>query len=194
MGRRAWLPIAVWLLTTVQLVAAVLGPDLSQFEDKAFGWRLATFAPGMAVVPAVWWFWNRDKDRDPPYGAFALVMAPFLFDVTGNTLDLYDTVDVFDDVAHVVTWFLLCTGLGLIVTAGLEQRWVVATLVAGIGALLAIGYELAEWYTFIRHGTNDDPPYEDTLADLALGVLGALGASAVVVARGGRRPPRSLGA
>lgn len=52
--------------------------------------------------------------------------------------------------------------------------------------LLAIGYELAEWHTFIRHGTNDDPPYEDTLGDLALGVLGALGA-AVLVARSSNR-------
>jgi uncharacterized membrane protein YjdF len=176
----------VWLLTTAQLLAAVLGPDLPQFEGKAFGWRLATFAPGMLVVPAAWWLGNRGQDREPPYVAFALVMSPFLFDVTGNTLDLYDTVDVFDDVAHVVTWFLLCAGLGLIVARDLDRRWVVLTVVTGIGALLAIGYELAEWHTFIRHGTNDDPPYEDTLGDLALGVLGALGA-AVLVARSSNR-------
>lgn len=180
MSGRAWLPAAVWVLTTVQLLVAVLGPDLPQFEGKAFGWRLATFAPGMLVVPGAWWLGNRHKDRPAPYVAFALVMAPFLFDVTGNTLNLYDTVDAFDDVAHVVTWFLLCTGLGLIIAADLDRGWVVITLVTGVGALLAIGYELAEWYTFIRHGTNDDAPYEDTLGDLALGVAGAAGAAALV--------------
>ena len=190
MLRRAWLPAAVWILTTVQLLVAVLGPDLPQFEGKAFGWRLGTFAPGMLVVPALWWLWNRGKDRRPPYVAFALVMSPFLFDVTGNTLDLYDTVDAFDDVAHVVTWFLLCAGLGLIVAADLDRPWVVLTVVTGIGALLAIGYELAEWYTFIRHGTNDDAPYEDTLGDLALGVVGAVCAAVVVWRVGERRQHR----
>lgn len=185
MSRRALLPAAVWLLTTGQLLVAVLGPDLPQFDGKAFDWRLITFAPGMLVVPAGWWLKNRGKGRDAPYCAFALVMAPFLFDVTGNTLNLYDTVDVFDDVAHVVTWFLLCLGLGLLIAAGLTERWVVVTVVTGLGAVLAIGYELAEWYTFIRHGTNDDPPYEDTLADLTLGVAGAFCASVLVWRRRG---------
>ena len=45
-------------------------------------------------------------------------------------------------------------------------------LVAGIGALLAIGWELGEWYTFIRHGTELDTAYEDTLFDEVLGSLG----------------------
>ena len=45
--------------------------------------------------------------------------------------------------------------------------------VTGLGAVLAIGWELGEWYTFIRHGTELDTAYEDTLGDLTLGTLGA---------------------
>ena len=182
--KRAWLPPLIFVLTVGQLLAATLGPDLPQFEGKAFGWRLATFAPGMLVAPAVWWLVNRGKDTEPPYGAFALVMGPFFFDVTGNTLNLYDSVTWFDDLAHVITWFLLCAGIGLLIAPLVEGRWVLVALVTGIGATLAIGYELAEWYTFIRHGTNDDKEsYEDTLGDEALGVLGGFAAALVASRR-----------
>ncbi len=54
---------------------------------------------------------------------------------------------------------------------------------AGIGALLAIAWELAEWNAFIRHGTELDTAYEDTLGDLALGTLGSWCAGFVVLAR-----------
>ena len=37
-------------------------------------------------------------------------MAPFLIDVTGNTLNLYDTVVWWDDANHFANWFLLCSG------------------------------------------------------------------------------------
>ena len=40
--------------------------------------------------------------------------------------------------------------------ARVQPRWALGLLVAGIGALLAIAWELAEWYAFIRHGTELD--------------------------------------
>jgi hypothetical protein len=46
--------------------------------------------------------------------------------------------------------------------------------------VLAIGWELGEWWTFIRHGTELDTAYEDTLGDLTLGTLGALVAGLAV--------------
>jgi hypothetical protein len=59
-------------------------------------------------------------------------------------------------------------------------------VVAGLGALLAIGWELAEWYTFIRHGTALDTAYTDTLGDLALGSLGGVLAAVLVVRKANR--------
>ena len=53
-------------------------------------------------------------------------------------------------------------------------------MIAGLGAILAIGWELGEWYTFIRHGTEIDTAYEDTLGDETLGTLGAVLAGLVV--------------
>lgn len=177
----------VFSLTVAQLLVATLLPDLDQFEGKAFGWRLLGYPLMMLFVPAVWWVVQRRTGRaeQPPWGAFALVMLPFLIDVTGNSLDLYDTVSWWDDANHFVNWMFLCTGLGLIICRNLRPAWSVVVVVAGLGALLAIAWELGEWFAFIRHGTELDTAYEDTLSDEVLGTLGAFVAAAIVARRTG---------
>ena len=115
-------------------------------------------------------------------------MSPFLIDVSGNTANLYDTVDWWDDANHFVNWLLLCGGIGLLLLrAGIPPPWALGLLVAGLGAVLAIGWELGEWYTFIRHGTELDTAYTDTLGDEALGTLGGSLAGLLVARYAGRR-------
>ncbi|KRF23694.1 hypothetical protein [Phycicoccus sp. Soil803] len=173
-GAGWWAPAAVLALTVVQLGVGTFASSLQQFEGKAFGARLVAYPVMMLVVPAAWWLAHRGRDVRVLWGAFALVMAPFLIDVTGNTLDLYDSVVWWDDANHFVNWALLCAGLGLLLLQGIRVRWARVLLVTGLGAVLAIGWELGEWYTFIRHGTELDTAYQDTLGDEALGTLGAL--------------------
>lgn len=185
---------AVILLATVaQLLVATLVSDLPQFEGKGFGARLVAYPVLMLLVPAVWLVRQRVQPSGggAPWVAFALVMSPFLVDVTGNTLDLYDSVVWWDDANHLVNWFLLLSGLGLLLPAGrIGGRWLLAALVTGLGAVLAIGWELAEWFAFIRHGTELATAYEDTLGDEALGTLGAALAGVVVTLV---RSPRTAG-
>jgi hypothetical protein len=178
-----WVPVLVLTLTVGQLVVATVMPGLAQFEGKAFGSRLAAYPLMMLVVPALWWVAHRSRPVPTPWGAFALVMAPFLIDVTGNSLDLYDRVVWWDDANHFVNWALLCGGLGLLVAAQLTPRWVLLLAITGLGAILAIGWELGEWLTFIRHGTELDTAYTDTLGDEALGTLGALVAGVALALR-----------
>ena len=120
--------------------------------------------------------------RDRPYVAFALVMLGFLVDTTGNSLDLYDSLVWWDDLNHFTNWFFLLSGVGLLIATDLRPRWAQLLLVTGLGCLLALGWELGEWYTFIRHGTELDTAYEDTLGDMTLGSCGAF-LAALVVAR-----------
>ena len=179
--RLLWLVVAVFLATLAQLLLGTFARDLPQFAGKGFGARLVIYPLLMLAVPAVWLVQARRHRTDgpAPFAAFALVMSPFLVDVTGNTLNLYDRVSWWDDLNHLVNWFLLNAGLGLL----LRRRatgWVLGLLVAGLGALLAIGWELGEWYTFIRHGTELDTAYEDTLGDEALGTVGAALAGALL--------------
>jgi len=193
-GRSAFLAAVLLVAaTTGQLAVATFATGLPQFEGKAFGSRLV-FYPLLMVAPVVvWWLVDRRR-RSPeplPWAAFAFICAPFFVDTTGNTLDLYDSVVWWDDLNHFVNWLLLCSGIGLMLTrTSLRQRWALAALVAGIGAILAVLWELAEWYTFIRHGTELDTAYTDTLGDEALGTLGGVVAGLLLAWR--RQVPQKV--
>ena len=178
----AWVPVLVLLLTAGQLAVAEWVPGIDRFADKAFGARLLAYPLMMLVAPAIWWLVTRRRRPRPapPYGAFTLIMLPFLIDVTGNSLDLYDSLVWWDDFNHFFNWFLLLSGIGLLICGEVRPRWAVVLVVCGLGAILAIGWELGEWWTFIRHGTEIDTAYEDTLGDETLGTLGALCAGLLV--------------
>ena len=184
-----WVPVLVILLTVGQLAVAEWAPGIERFADKAFGARLIAYPLMMLVVPALWWVVvkRRRPDEHPPYGAFSLIMLGFLVDVTGNSLDLYDSVVWWDDFNHFINWVFLCLGLALVIAPRLRPAWVLVGLVTGFGCLLALGWELGEWFTFIRHGTEIDTAYEDTLGDMALGTLGSLVAGLLVLRLGRRR-------
>lgn len=195
--------VACWVilgLTVAQLAVAALASSssavqLDQFEGKAFGARLIAYPVLMLLLPTIWWTARRGRGGDSasqplPWAAFAWIMLPFLVDVTGNSLDLYDSISWWDDANHLVNWFFLSLGLGLLLARGnVSPRWALGLAITGLGAILAIAWELGEWYTFIRHGTELDTAYTDTLGDEALGTLGAL-IAALVVLRVSDRPVR----
>jgi uncharacterized membrane protein YjdF len=180
--------VVILLLTVGQLALATFATGLPQFAGKAFGARLVAYPVVMLLPPLVWWWFARRRhdERPLPWAGFAFIAAPFLVDVTGNTLNLYDAVDWWDDANHYVNWLLLSFGIGLLLERQVVRPvWVLVVLVTGIGAALAIGWELAEWYTFIRHGTELATAYTDTLGDEALGTLGAFTAALLLARRAG---------
>jgi len=193
-GNRAYAAAAAAVLvaTVAQLVVGALASGLPQFDGKGFGARVVVYPVLMLLLPVSWVVAYNvlGRPRPVPWDACALVMAPFLIDVTGNTLNLYDSVAWWDDANHFVNWFLLCAGLGLLLLRTVRASpVVVGWLVLGLGALLAVLWELGEWYAFIRHGTELATAYQDTLGDEALGSLGAALAATVVWRAGRRRNP-----
>lgn len=177
----AWFPALILAITVAELVAAVLVPDVEQFADKGWGVRLVAYPALMLLAPAIWWLTRgRRGTAQAPYVAFGLIMLPFLSDTTANWLDLFRTVGWWDDLSHFAHWFLLCAGLGLLVAPHVRPRWVVVPLVAGLGAVLALGWELGEYALFIRHGKEAGGAYRDTLGDQVLGTSGALVAGVLV--------------
>jgi hypothetical protein len=182
-----WIVAALLALTLGQLLVATFVPGLEQFEGKGFASRLIAYPVMMLVVPVVWWVRHRGRpEARVPWAAFAWIMAPFLIDVTGNTLDLYDAVTWWDDANHLVNWLLLSLGAGLLLPDGQRPAWERVLLITGLGAIMAIGWEIGEYFAFIRGGTELDTAYTDTLGDEVLGTLGALLAG-LILARLARR-------
>ncbi|WP_456697429.1 hypothetical protein [Aeromicrobium sp. P5_D10] len=176
-----WTAVALLALTVAQLAVGAFG-GFDQYDGKGFGYRLAVYPALMLLVPAIWWWKHPTDPLDSlPWGAFALIMAPFFIDITGNTFNLYDTIDPWDNINHFANWLLLLWGCGLLIArADVRPRWLLVFGITGLGAILAVGWELGEWYTFIRRGTELDGAYEDTLSDELLGTLGAFVAALIV--------------
>ncbi len=192
-GAAALLPALVLAVTVVELVAAVVVPGVDQFDGKGWGVRLVAYPALMLLAPALWWVTRgRDRAAVPPYTAFALVMLPFLSDTTANWLDLFRRVGWWDELSHFAHWFLLGAGLALLVAPHLRPRWVLVPLIGGVGALLALGWELGEYALFIRDGKEAGGAYRDTLGDETLGSSGALLAGLLVAWWSARDPKRNL--
>ena len=171
-----------WLATVLKalLVGLLLFGAFSgaqQFEGKAFLGRLLTYPLAGLVVPAGWYLASRP--RPYPHAVDALLVSPFLVDVVGNALDLYDTVWWWDDANHFVNWALLSGAFALLLVRTGSGRWSTLGLVVGFGAIAAILWELAEYVSFIRNSTELATAYEDTLGDLVLGLSGSVVAGAI---------------
>ena len=165
-----WIDAAV-KAAFVGLLAFGAFSGLEQFEGKAFGWRLATYPVAALVVPLGW----RLAGRPPPYpyALDILTVAPFLVDVIGNALDLYDTIEWWDDLNHFVNWLLLSLAVGQLLLRFRLARLEMFVMVVGAGAVAAILWELAEYFAFIRNSAELETAYEDTLGDMTLGLAGA---------------------
>jgi hypothetical protein len=190
--RAAALPALVLGVTVVELVAAVVVP-VDQFEGKGWGVRLVVYPALMLLAPALWWATRgRRGEADPPYLAFTLLMLPFLSDTTASWLDLFRDVGWWDDLSHFAHWFLLGAGLALLLAPYVRPRWVLVPLVGGSGAILALAWELGEYWLFIRHGKEAGGAYRDTLGDQTLGTSGALLAGLVVAWWTAQSPRRRI--
>ena len=148
-------PLAFWLDLAVKsalvgLLAFGAFSGLERFDGKAFGWRLAGYTVAAFLVPAIWALRGR---RPPfPYLVDILFTLPFLIDTAGNALDLYDSIDWWDDANHFVNWGLLggafAAALARTSVRGRRLEWF--ALVVGFGGVTAILWEIGEYFAFIR--------------------------------------------
>jgi hypothetical protein len=154
---------------------------MPQFENKAFAGRAIGYPIAVLVVPAVWWLAGRSRGWAYPYDVDILLTLPFLVDMLGNALDLYDSISWWDDLNHLVNWAILVAGFGRLLVRTELPRSAIAGLAVGFGAVTAILWELLEYVTFIRHSSELDTAYTDTLGDLMLGLTGSIVAAVATV-------------
>jgi hypothetical protein len=177
--------VAVKLGTVGLLAWAVLNPDLPQFTGKAFIGRAIAYPIALLVLPIGWRLFGRPRMAYPVV-ADILFGLPFLIDVVGNALNLYDTIGLWDDANHLVNWMLHTSAVVLLLRSGRWSYWTRVALAFGWAVTTAVLWEFAEYVTFVPGSPEATTAYADTLLDIALGMVGG-GIAAIVVSR--LRPP-----
>ena len=186
---RAWLAVDVLVkLATVGLLAwAIASPELPQFQGKTFTGRTIAYPIALLVLPAGWLLFARSRIPFPVI-ADVLVGLPFLIDVAGNALNLYDTIAVWDDLNHLGNWALHTAAIGLLLRYGGWGPWTRVALAFCWAVTSAVLWELAEFATFVQNSPEAATAYTDTLGDLALGMIGGLVAASVTARLPNLRP------
>jgi hypothetical protein len=175
-NRMLWLNLAVKLALVGLLLFAVIRDDLPQFQGKAMVGRALTYPLSALIVPVIWWIVGKRRGRVPVYPHLLdiLLVLPFLIDTAGNALNLYDKIEWWDDANHLVNWGILSTGFGQLLLRLPVGKLSTAGLTVGFGAVTAIIWEFAEYFTFVRNSSELATAYTDTLGDLALGLTGSV--------------------
>jgi hypothetical protein len=176
----AW---AAKLLLLALLLSALIWPDLSGIKGKASTARLIVYPIGAMVLPLWWWAYGRTRSklhRNFPWPADLLMTPPWLIDLIGNRLNLFDTVDRWDDAMHFVLWGFLTAGVLLAFAPRNLSRGLTAFVALGFGSTAAVIWEIGEYVAFIRSSPELQTAYTDTLGDLTSGTLGALLAGLVL--------------
>ena len=166
------LNIAAKLLLVALLYYGMTHLELDRFAGKAMGARAALYPVSIIVIPIGWVL----RGRRPPYPHLAdlFLASPFIIDVAGNALDLYNTVVWFDDVAHTVTFMLLVLAVGSLILRLDLEPWIAISLAIGFGAVSHILWEIIEFVAMWIGSPGLQLTYEDTIGDLAMSLCGTV--------------------
>jgi hypothetical protein len=163
---------AAKLLLVALLAYGMSNLELERFAGKGMPARALFYPISIVVIPLVWVL--RGRPQHYPHLADLLLALPFIIDVGGNALDLYNTVAWFDDVSHAATFMLLVLAIGsLILRLGLEP-WIATGLSIGFGAVSHILWEIIEFVAMRIGSPGLQLTYTDTIVDLAMSLCGSV--------------------
>ena len=191
-----WVNLAVKAALIGLLLFAVANPDMEQFQGKAMNARALFYPISAVVVPIGYWYLTRRRGvpLEYPYVLDILVVMPLLIDTAGNALDLYDSIEWWDDFNHFLNWGILTLAFGQILLKLPVGKWAAAGLMIGFAALTAYVWEVLEYFTFVRDSPEMETAYTDTLGDTGLALIGAtLAMGFVVLQQWPKRPAAAAG-
>jgi hypothetical protein len=158
-------------LTLAFTIDAFVNADSPRLRGKAIRTRAVGYAGALLIVPVVWRLLP-ERGRYPRALDLA-VTVPLLLDAGGNALGMYEDAHV-DDLVHAANAAIVSGIAGALVAPRVDERWQAALTGAAVSVVGATLWELAE-YGAMRLGAGGmDLTYDDSMADLAEGVLGAL--------------------
>lgn len=179
MRRSVAVAVALKVVLVGLVVFALVNIEWERFADKAMTARAVLYPAAAAIVPLVWLAARRRFTY--PGVTDALLVTPFVVDLAGNALDLYDAVPWFDDACHLGNWAILTLAVGLPIARRCGP-WVTLGLCVGFGATTALVWEVGEYGAFILDTPESTTAYRDTIGDMTLGLTGALVAGLVAAA------------
>jgi hypothetical protein len=157
---------------------SVTAADAPQFATKAMTARAICYPFSLVIVPVgVWISRRRLHGRAPapyPHLLGILVTAPFVIDLGGNALDLYDSIEHFDDWAHMFNPVLFVIAACIFFASTGVPKWTVAIMAFGVGSTFHVAWELIEGQILMQLANVDlGITLADTLSDLAWGLVGS---------------------
>lgn len=145
-------------------------PALHEFSGEAMTGRIAVYSAGVLLLPAVWLARGRGGY---PLAADCLLTVPLLFDLVGNSLHLYGTVDHYDDTAHLIGLAFSAAFAASLLRSRVHDRLGLAGVAVGGGLAIGILIEMVEYVLFSHTAATGLEAYRDTIGDLSMDLLGA---------------------
>jgi hypothetical protein len=162
--------VATKAATIAFAIDAFLNADSPRLRGKAIRTRAIGYAGGLFVVPILWRLLP-GRGRYPRALDLA-VTIPLLLDAGGNALDLYEEAHI-DDIVHVANSAIVGGVAGALFAPHVDERWQAALIGAGVSITAMTAWEVME-YGAMRLGADGmNLTYDDTMADLAEGFVGA---------------------
>ncbi|HET7196190.1 MAG TPA: hypothetical protein VFI99_14495 [Nocardioides sp.] len=184
------LDMAAKVVLLIMLGLALIHPDLGHMEDKASGLRALTYPMLAFALPATWWLCRRDG-ASFPWMSDLMVTTTLFTDILGNRMNLFDTLEWFDDWVHVMNPGLLTAAVILLTVPPTSTLTATLERALAFAMTAAVAWEVAEYAAFISRSTEKQSAYADTLADLTLGAAGAVVAALIIYSwRAGGWSPR----
>jgi len=162
---------ATKLATVACAVDAVLHHDSPRLRGKAIRTRAIGYTGALLIVPLAWRLLpNRGRY---PRGLDLAVTLPLFLDAGGNALGLYEEAHI-DDAVHFLNSAIISGVAGALFATQTDEPWQAA--LAGTGTAIAgeTAWEIAEYVAMKAGADGMDLTYDDTMADLAESMLGAM--------------------
>lgn len=163
--------VAAKTATIAFAIDAFVNANSPRLRGKAIRSRAIGYVGGLLVVPVAWRLLPR-RSRYPRALDLA-VTVPLLLDAGGNALGLYNKAHI-DDVVHVANSAIVSGVAGAMFAPRVDERWQAALAGAGVAIAGESAWELLEYGAMKLGATGMDLTYDDTMADIGEGFLGAL--------------------
>jgi len=163
--------VAAKALTVACAIDGFVNADSPRLRGKGIRLRAFGYTGALLIVPVAWRLLP-DRGRYPR-GLDLAVTIPLLIDAGGNALGLYEEAHL-DDVVHALNAGIASGVAGALFATRTDDPWQAAVAGTGTAISAEVVWEIAEFVGMRAGADGMGLTYQDTIADLADTVVGAV--------------------